>query len=102
MANINVTSVRSVVTGDNSIINLNISGGGAVTITADPTDNVDVFKVKFLDDIQADSVTVDLCAFAQDDLRIDILQYDPKHWKKTSPWDRPRAVSCVDLRFAPF
>jgi hypothetical protein len=77
VANINVTSSGSVVTGDNDIINLNISGGGTVTITADPTDNVDFFKIKFLDDTEADSVTVDLSTFAQDDLRIDILQYDP-------------------------
>lgn len=77
MANINVTSSGSVITGDNDIINLNISGGGDVTITADPGDNVDFFKIKFLDDTEADSVTVDLTSFAQDGLRIDILQYDP-------------------------
>ncbi|GAA5065011.1 Hint domain-containing protein [Roseibacterium beibuensis] len=77
MANINVTSNGSVVTGDNDIINLNISGGGDVTITADPGDDVDFFKIKFLDDTEADSVTVDLSTFSQDGLRIDILQYDP-------------------------
>lgn len=77
MANINVTSDGSVVTGDSDIINLNISGGGNVTITADPGDNVDFFKIKFLDDTEADSVTVDLSTFSEDGLRIDILQYDP-------------------------
>lgn len=77
MANINVTSDGSVTTGDSDIINLNISGGGDVTITADPSDNVDFFKIKFLDDTEADSVTVDLSTFSQDGLRIDILQYDP-------------------------
>lgn len=77
MANINVTSDGSVVTGDNDIINLKISGGGNVTITADPTDNVDFFKIKFLDDTEIDNVTVDLSTFSQDNLRIDIMQYDP-------------------------
>lgn len=77
MATINVTSDGSVVVGDNDIINLNISGGGDVTISADPTDNVDFFKIKFLGDSEVDNVTVDLSTFAQDDLRIDILQYDP-------------------------
>lgn len=77
MAIIDVTSNGSVVTGVNDIIELNISGGGDVTITADPTEDVNFFKIKFLDDTEADSVTVDLSTFSQDGLRIDILQYDP-------------------------
>ena len=76
MATINVTSDGSVAVGDNDIINLNIAGGGDVTITAADS-SVDFFKVKFLDDTEADSITVDLSTFAQDGLRIDILQYDP-------------------------
>lgn len=76
MANINVTADGPVVVGDNDIINLNITGGGDVTISAADS-SVDFFKIKFLDDTEADHVTVDLSSFAQDDLRIDILQYDP-------------------------
>jgi hypothetical protein len=77
LANINVTASGPVVVGDNDIVNLNITGGGDVTISADPTESVDFFKIKFLDDTQADSVTVDLTSFAVDGLRIDIMQYDP-------------------------
>jgi len=68
---------KSVVPGHTDIINLNISGGVDLTIPANPSDNVDFFKIKFLDDTEADSVTVDLSTFSQDGLRIDILQYDP-------------------------
>ncbi len=76
MATIDVTSDGSVAVGDSDIVELNIAGGGDVTITAADS-SVDFFKIKFLDDTEADSVTVDLSTFAQDGLRIDILQYDP-------------------------
>jgi hypothetical protein len=78
MAVITVTVAgATVVVGNNDIVNINIPGGGEVTIVADPTENVRKFTVRFLDDTEADTANIDLSTFSANDLQIDIKQYDP-------------------------
>lgn len=78
MANIKVTvSGTTVVVGRNDKVFIDIPGGGNVTIVADPNDSVDKFQIEFGDDSESDSVTVDLSTFSENDLHIDIKQYDP-------------------------
>lgn len=78
MARITVTqSGTTIVVGQNDKIFIDIPGGGVVTIVADPNDNVDKFEIKFRDDSEADTVNIDLSTFSEDDLHIDIKDYDP-------------------------
>ncbi len=79
MATIKVTqSGTTVVLGKDDTLEINIPGGGTVTVVADPTENVDKIKIEFINDSEADKVTIDLSSFSQDDLHIDIFDYDPK------------------------
>lgn len=78
MATIKVTqSGTTVVLGKDDTLEINIPGGGTVTVVADPTENVDKIKIEFINDSQADTVIIDLSTFSQDDLHIDIFDYDP-------------------------
>lgn len=78
MARIYVTqSGTTVVVGDNDTVVIDIPGGGEVTIVADPSDNVDQFRVEFGDDSESDTANIDLSTFSEDDLHIDIRKYDP-------------------------
>lgn len=78
MATITVTEPgTTVIVGDNDQVIIDIPGGGDVTIVADPNDEVDKVRIKFANDSEADSVTIDLSTFSEDDLHIDIFDYDP-------------------------
>lgn len=77
MPKINVTENGEVTVGDNDSVRVDIPGGGAVTISADPNDDVDKIRIEFRDDSHSDYVTINLSSFDQDDLRIDIHHYDP-------------------------
>ncbi|MDJ0826485.1 MAG: Hint domain-containing protein [Rhodobacter sp.] len=77
MANINVTDDNTTVyVGNNDVIKINITGGGTVTIKADPNDTVDFFKIQFIGDDHTDIAKIDLFTFSQNDLRIDVHHYD--------------------------
>lgn len=77
MAKIKVTSPdTTVVVGDNDKVEINISGGGTVTIQAEPTDSVDKIEIKFRGDSEADTANIDLSTFSEDGLQIDIKNYD--------------------------
>ena len=78
MAKIFVTEPNTIVfVGDGDIVEINIPGGGAVTIKAAPGETVDNFKVFFKGDDQADTASIDLATFSENDLQIDIQHYDP-------------------------
>ncbi len=79
MANINITSSGTYEMGDGDKAKIDISGGGTVTLQAAAgDDNVDKITIEFEDnDSQGDVVTVDLSTFDEDDLHIDIKDYDP-------------------------
>lgn len=77
MATITVTTDnQTVVVGDNDTVVIAIPGGGTVNIVADPNDNVDKFKIDYGDSADAYVVSVDLSSFSEDDLRIEIQNYD--------------------------
>lgn len=76
MANINATSSGTYVLGDNDQLSMNISGGGSVTVTANPTNSVKKIRIEYRDDGQTDTATVDLTSFSQDGLQIDLKKYD--------------------------
>jgi len=78
MATITVTVTgTTVMVGDGDTVIIDIPGGGEVTIIADPNDNVDKVKIEFVNDSEADTVIIDLSTFSEDDLHIDIHDYDP-------------------------
>ena len=78
MATITVTVTgTTVMVGDGDTVIIDIPGGGEVTIIADPNDNVDKVKIEFVNDSEADTVNIDLSTFSEDDLHIDIKDYDP-------------------------
>ncbi len=78
MATLTVTSDNTtVVLGDGDTVKVEIPGGGDVRIEADPTDDVDKIKIDFKGDDHSDKVTIDLSTFSEDDLHIDIKNYDP-------------------------
>lgn len=78
MSKIKVTADgTTVVVGDNDKVEINISGGGTVTIEADPTDAVDKIQIDFGNDGEADTAIIDLSTFSQDGLQIDLKDYDP-------------------------
>lgn len=79
MAKITVTQPgTTVVVSDGDKVFIDIPGGGDVFIVADPNDNVDKFEINFNnDDNLADSVSIDLSTFSENDLHIDIKGYDP-------------------------
>ncbi len=78
MATLTVTSDNTtVVLGDGDTVKVEIPGGGDVRIEADPTDGVDKIKIDFKGDDHSDKVTIDLSTFSEDDLHIDIKNYDP-------------------------
>ncbi|MCG6902098.1 MAG: Hint domain-containing protein [Rhodobacter sp.] len=77
MVKIVVTEPNTTVyVGNNDIVEINIPGGGAVTIKAESS-SVNKFKVFFKGDNQSDTASIDLATFAQNDLHIDIQHYDP-------------------------
>lgn len=78
MANINISSNGTYTVGDGDKAKIDISGGGNVTLVAPSgNDNVDKFTIEFENnDGQSDVVTVDLSTFDEDDLHIDIKDYD--------------------------
>ena len=77
MAIITVTESGVVTVGNGDTVIIDIPGGGDVTLVADPTSNVQTFRVEFVDDSQADKLTILLPTFTSDDLHIDIKDYDP-------------------------
>lgn len=77
MAKHEVTTSGTVVVGDDDTVEIEISGGGNVTVQADPTDEVDKVKIEFIGDGHVDNLTIDLSTFSEDDLHIDIFDYDP-------------------------
>lgn len=77
MAKIVVTQDnQTVVVGDNDTVVIDIPGGGTVNIVADPNDNVDKIKIDYGNSADASVVNVDLSTFSEDDLRIEIKNYD--------------------------
>ncbi|QXT38375.1 Hint domain-containing protein [Gymnodinialimonas ceratoperidinii] len=77
MANHNVTSSGSVVVGDNDVVKIKINGGGNLNVAADPNDDVAKIKIMFIGDGHVDNLTVDLGTFSENNLQIDIHDYDP-------------------------
>ena len=78
MAKIVVTEPNTTIfVGDNDVVEIDIPGGGQVTIKAAPGSSVSRFKVHFKGDDQADTASIDLATFSENDLQIDIQHYDP-------------------------
>lgn len=78
MATIRVTEDNTtIVVGDGDVVIVDIPGGGTVTIKADPNDNVDNIKIHFQGDDHSDKVKIDLATFSENDLHIDVHNYDP-------------------------
>ena len=78
MAKIVVTQDNTVIyVSDGDIVEIDIAGGGTVTVKAAPGETVTRFKVHFKGDDQSDTLKVDLATFSQNDLQIDIQHYDP-------------------------
>lgn len=77
MATIIVTQDNTtIVVGKGDTVRIEIPGGGTVTIKADPNENIDKIKIEFLGDNHADKVKIDLSTFSEDDLHIDVHDYD--------------------------
>ena len=78
MATITVTQDNTtIVVGDGDKVEIMIPGGGTVTIKADPDDNVDKITIEFIGDNHSDKVKIDLSTFSENDLHIDVKNYDP-------------------------
>lgn len=73
-----VTQPNTIVyVSNNDIIEIDIPGGGSITIKAAPGEVVDRFTIHFKGDDQADTANIDLATFSQDNLEINIQHYDP-------------------------
>jgi hypothetical protein len=70
------TTGTTISVGNNDQIDMNIPGGGVVTIVAQNS-NVNKLTINFLDDNESDKAIIDLSSFAQNGLRIDLKKYDP-------------------------
>ena len=77
MAIITVTESGTVAVSNGDTVVIDIPGGGDVTIVADPNSNVSVLRIEFVNDAEADAVTIDLATFSADNLHLDIKDYDP-------------------------
>ncbi len=77
MAIINATSNGTYFLGNNDQININIAGGGSVTVKAKPGPAVKKIRIEYRNDTVADTATVDLSTFNQNGLQIDVKKYDP-------------------------
>lgn len=77
MATIDITSSGTYLIGNKDRAEIDIPGGGTVTLQAQGS-NVGKIQIDYMNnDSVTDVVTVDLSTFAQDDLQIDVFHYDP-------------------------
>jgi len=78
MATITVTTDgQTVEVSNGDTVVIDIPGGGSVNIVAEDGRPIKVFRIKFVDDSQADTVNIDLSTFTSYGLHIDIIDYDP-------------------------
>lgn len=69
-------SGTTVVVGNNDEVIVDISGGGDVTIQANPNSSANKIEVRFGGDTESDKAVIDLSTFSQNGLQIDVKQYD--------------------------
>ncbi len=78
MAKINVSSSGTVIVADGDKVRVDIPGGGTVTIQAEAGGGVVDVNIDLRNnDLQSDVVNVDLGTFSENDLHIDVKNYDP-------------------------
>ncbi|MBV1868445.1 MAG: Hint domain-containing protein [Marinosulfonomonas sp.] len=67
---------QTIVVGNGDTVVIDIAGGGTVNIVAQPGATISIFRIRFVNDNEADTVNIDLSTFTSYGLHIDIKDYD--------------------------
>ena len=70
------TDGQTIAVSNGDTVVINIAGGGTVNIVAEPGVPISTFRIKFVNDNEADTVNIDLSTFTSYGLHIDIKDYD--------------------------